>query len=157
MNLEFQLFEWQTKSNSPLNSIFQQMKFTETKLCTVQQTTSAWWQMEIEIEIWFNSFYIYCFRFNFNSYLNVLNGSKYKFSYCVRYVLFVFAVALTFQPEFAEPILNISVAVGRDATFTCHVRHLGGYRVSSFMFCCFLLFLIRFVFRFFGFFVVTKM
>ncbi|KAJ6637534.1 Lachesin [Pseudolycoriella hygida] len=37
---------------------------------------------------------------------------------------------LAFQPEFAEPIVNISVAVGRDATFTCHVRHLGGYRVG---------------------------
>lgn len=35
-----------------------------------------------------------------------------------------------FQPEFAEGIVNISVAIGRDATFTCHVRHLGGYRVS---------------------------
>lgn len=41
-----------------------------------------------------------------------------------------FAEALTFQPEFAEPIVNISVAIGRDATFTCHVRHLGGYRVN---------------------------
>lgn len=40
------------------------------------------------------------------------------------------AEALTFQPEFAEPIVNISVAIGRDATFTCHVRHLGGYRVK---------------------------
>ncbi|XP_059616919.1 lachesin [Phlebotomus argentipes] len=36
----------------------------------------------------------------------------------------------SFQPEFVEPIVNISVAVGRDATFTCHVRHLGGYRVG---------------------------
>ncbi|XP_039431683.1 lachesin [Culex pipiens pallens] len=36
----------------------------------------------------------------------------------------------TFQPDFAEPIINISVAIGRDATFTCHVRHLGGYRVG---------------------------
>lgn len=45
----------------------------------------------------------------------------------IRYV----AVVFTFQPEFAEPIVNISVAVGRDATFTCHVRHLGGYRVSK--------------------------
>ncbi|CAO1382178.1 unnamed protein product, partial [Diamesa tonsa] len=35
-----------------------------------------------------------------------------------------------FQPEFAEGIVNISVAIGRDATFTCHVRHLGGYRVG---------------------------
>uniref|UniRef100_A0A182FIH1 Ig-like domain-containing protein n=1 Tax=Anopheles albimanus TaxID=7167 RepID=A0A182FIH1_ANOAL len=33
-------------------------------------------------------------------------------------------------PDFSEPIVNISVAIGRDATFTCHVRHLGGYRVG---------------------------
>ncbi|XP_065081881.1 lachesin [Ochlerotatus camptorhynchus] len=36
----------------------------------------------------------------------------------------------TYQPDFAEPIINISVAIGRDATFTCHVRHLGGYRIG---------------------------
>ncbi|XP_073832192.1 dpr-interacting protein alpha [Musca autumnalis] len=35
-----------------------------------------------------------------------------------------------FQPEFVESISNVSVPVGRDATFTCHVRHLGGYRVG---------------------------
>ncbi|KAM8720423.1 hypothetical protein ACLKA7_006468 [Drosophila subpalustris] len=34
------------------------------------------------------------------------------------------------QPEFGESISNVSVAVGRDATFTCHVRHLGGFRVG---------------------------
>ncbi|XP_053950212.1 lachesin [Anastrepha ludens] len=38
--------------------------------------------------------------------------------------------SFTFQPEFVESISNVSVAVGRDATFTCHVRHLGGYRVG---------------------------
>lgn len=43
---------------------------------------------------------------------------------------YLFTEALTFQPEFAEPIVNISVAIGRDATFTCHVKHLGGYRVN---------------------------
>ncbi|XP_026471340.1 lachesin-like [Ctenocephalides felis] len=35
-----------------------------------------------------------------------------------------------FQPEFAEPIVNLTVAVGRDATFRCLVLHLGGYRVG---------------------------
>ncbi|KAL7030265.1 hypothetical protein ACKWTF_006596 [Chironomus riparius] len=49
-----------------------------------------------------------------------------------RIVLFavIFQKALMFQPEFADPIVNISVAIGRDATFTCHVKHLGGYRVG---------------------------
>ncbi len=49
----------------------------------------------------------------------------------VSHFLIYFPDVLAFQPEFAEPIVNISVAVGRDATFTCHVRHLGGYRVSK--------------------------
>ncbi|ODM99312.1 Lachesin [Orchesella cincta] len=35
-----------------------------------------------------------------------------------------------FQPEFAEPLENLTVAIGRDATFTCIVRGLGGYRVG---------------------------
>ncbi|GLV36678.1 Dpr-interacting protein alpha [Carabus blaptoides fortunei] len=35
-----------------------------------------------------------------------------------------------FQPEFAEPIVNLSIAIGRDATFRCLVHHLGGYRVG---------------------------
>ncbi|CAB3360598.1 Hypothetical predicted protein [Cloeon dipterum] len=39
-------------------------------------------------------------------------------------------VGVAFQPEFAEPILNLTVPLGRDATFTCVVRHLGGYRVG---------------------------
>lgn len=46
--------------------------------------------------------------------------------------MLILAEALTFQPEFAEPIVNISVAIGRDATFTCNVKHLGGYRVMYF-------------------------
>lgn len=40
------------------------------------------------------------------------------------------AAIIAFQPDFVEPVVNISVVSGRDATFTCHVRHLGGYRVS---------------------------
>ena len=39
---------------------------------------------------------------------------------------------MAYQPEFAEPIANLSVAVGRDATFQCMVLHLGGYRVCYF-------------------------
>lgn len=34
------------------------------------------------------------------------------------------------QPEFTDPIVNLTVAVGRDATFRCLVEHLGGYRVG---------------------------
>ncbi|XP_049817782.1 lachesin-like, partial [Aethina tumida] len=35
-----------------------------------------------------------------------------------------------FQPEFAEPLVNLSIPVGRDAIFRCNVHHLGGYRVG---------------------------
>ncbi|KAL7293233.1 hypothetical protein TKK_0013373 [Trichogramma kaykai] len=35
-----------------------------------------------------------------------------------------------FQPEFMKPLANITVPLGRDAVFTCHVEHLGGYRVG---------------------------
>ncbi|RLU23980.1 hypothetical protein DMN91_004188 [Ooceraea biroi] len=35
-----------------------------------------------------------------------------------------------FQPEFSGPIANLTITLGRDATFTCHVKHLGGYRVG---------------------------
>ncbi|KAK9723215.1 Immunoglobulin I-set domain [Popillia japonica] len=35
-----------------------------------------------------------------------------------------------FQPEFSEPIDNLTVPVARDATFRCFVHHLGGYRVG---------------------------
>ncbi|XP_046829335.1 lachesin-like isoform X1 [Vespa crabro] len=35
-----------------------------------------------------------------------------------------------YQPEFAGPITNLTIPLGRDATFTCLVKHLGGYRVG---------------------------
>ncbi|XP_060806479.1 lachesin [Amyelois transitella] len=39
-------------------------------------------------------------------------------------------VGEAFQPEFAEPITNLTVPLGRDATFKCLVQNLGGYRVG---------------------------
>ncbi|XP_014216864.1 lachesin-like [Copidosoma floridanum] len=35
-----------------------------------------------------------------------------------------------FQPEFTKPLSNLTVPLGRDAVFTCHVEHLGGYKVG---------------------------
>ncbi|XP_015181634.1 PREDICTED: lachesin-like isoform X2 [Polistes dominula] len=35
-----------------------------------------------------------------------------------------------YQPEFSGPIKNLTIPLGRDATFTCLVKHLGGYRVG---------------------------
>lgn len=34
-------------------------------------------------------------------------------------------------PEFGEPITNLTVPIGRDATFKCIVVNLGNYRVST--------------------------
>ncbi|XP_047985661.1 lachesin-like isoform X2 [Leguminivora glycinivorella] len=53
------------------------------------------------------------------------------------YLLAVFMLGLdsklagqAFQPEFVEPITNLTVAIGRNATFRCLVQNLGGYRVG---------------------------
>ncbi|XP_023290598.1 lachesin [Orussus abietinus] len=35
-----------------------------------------------------------------------------------------------FQPEFRQSIANLTVPLGRDATFTCHVDHLGQFKVG---------------------------
>ncbi|XP_021923333.1 lachesin-like [Zootermopsis nevadensis] len=39
-------------------------------------------------------------------------------------------VGVAYQPEFTEPIANLTVPLGRDATFRCMVQHLGGYRIG---------------------------
>ncbi|CAH2050269.1 unnamed protein product, partial [Iphiclides podalirius] len=53
------------------------------------------------------------------------------------YLLAIFCLRLdsklvgqAFQPEFAEPLSNLTVTLGRDATFRCLVQNLGGYRVG---------------------------
>lgn len=35
------------------------------------------------------------------------------------------------EPRFAQPIPNVTVAVGRDANLPCVVEHLGTYKVSK--------------------------
>ncbi|XP_057658404.1 lachesin-like isoform X1 [Diorhabda carinulata] len=50
------------------------------------------------------------------------------------YMLFIFQfydVVFAFEPDFLYPLENLTVAQGRDATFTCVVNNLGGYRVSG--------------------------
>ncbi|KAF4532667.1 hypothetical protein B566_EDAN002902 [Ephemera danica] len=39
--------------------------------------------------------------------------------------------ALGYEPDFIYPLENVTIAQGRDATFTCVVNNLGGYRVSG--------------------------
>lgn len=52
----------------------------------------------------------------------------------VLYITLVVVVANAvagFEPDFVYPLENVTVAKGRDATFTCVVNNLGGYRVSG--------------------------
>lgn len=43
----------------------------------------------------------------------------------------VSGIVFGFEPDFLYPLENVTVAQGRDATFTCVVNNLGGYRVSG--------------------------
>ena len=43
----------------------------------------------------------------------------------------IFLLVLGSEPEFLQPIMNQTVAIGRDAMFTCVVSNLKGYRVSK--------------------------
>ncbi|XP_063928698.1 lachesin isoform X2 [Zophobas morio] len=45
-------------------------------------------------------------------------------------LMFQFEGVSGFEPDFLYPLENITVAQGRDATFTCVVNNLGGYRVA---------------------------
>ncbi|XP_033342159.1 lachesin isoform X1 [Megalopta genalis] len=53
---------------------------------------------------------------------------------CQRALLFLFAVNVPIVtglgPDFVYPLENVTIPQGRDATFTCVVNNLGGYRVS---------------------------
>ncbi|XP_031843286.1 lachesin [Nomia melanderi] len=53
---------------------------------------------------------------------------------CHRALLFLFAVNVPIvtglEPDFEYPLENVTIPQGRDATFTCVVNNLGGYRVS---------------------------
>ncbi|XP_069185056.1 opioid-binding protein/cell adhesion molecule homolog isoform X3 [Procambarus clarkii] len=42
--------------------------------------------------------------------------------------ILLFYSVQSFEPQFLEPLQNVTVTEGREATFTCVVDHLGGYR-----------------------------
>lgn len=46
----------------------------------------------------------------------------------------LFPVCLSVPPKFIGELKNVTVTQGRDATFTCSVTHLGGYKVSPILF-----------------------
>ncbi|XP_014488800.1 PREDICTED: lachesin-like [Dinoponera quadriceps] len=53
---------------------------------------------------------------------------------CHRALVVLFAVNVPIvtglEPDFVYPLENVTIPQGRDATFTCVVNNLGGYRVS---------------------------
>lgn len=51
--------------------------------------------------------------------------------YCCLMAHVWFVAAMTDDPRFAEPIPNVTVALGRDASLPCVVENLGTYKVSD--------------------------
>ena len=66
--------------------------------------------------------YTYNKKVNFEKYPYILLFLAGKSSY---------AGMKTGKPEFVGTIPNQSVAIGRDAVFTCNVKSLGPYKVSA--------------------------
>ena len=61
---------------------------------------------------------------------------KYRFRKLPLHFIFLagkpsYAGMKTGKPEFVGTIPNQSVAIGRDAVFTCNVKSLGPYKVSE--------------------------
>lgn len=60
------------------------------------------------------------------------NIGEYICTYVICNNLYYFHVSVMMdEPRFAQPIPNVTVAVGRDANLPCVVEHLGTYKVSS--------------------------
>ena len=57
------------------------------------------------------------------------------FFMCLARAFFIYTFYSRFtvmmdEPRFAQPIPNVTVAVGRDANLPCVVEHLGSYKVG---------------------------
>jgi len=58
----------------------------------------------------------------------VLLFTSLNFEKALNYIFICFSV-LTDDPNFAEPIPNVTVSLGRDASLPCVVNNLGTYKV----------------------------
>lgn len=67
----------------------------------------------------------------FKSYYvsNITSKKKIKINKYIKY--FVFSVIID-DPEFTEPIVNVTVPAGRSVKLGCSVRNLGSYKVCYF-------------------------
>ncbi|XP_072402627.1 lachesin-like [Diabrotica undecimpunctata] len=62
-----------------------------------------------------------------------IQALRTTYPHLLFYMLLIFQfydVVSSFEPDFLYPLENLTVAQGRDATFTCVVNNLGGYRVA---------------------------
>ncbi|XP_069991780.1 lachesin isoform X2 [Penaeus vannamei] len=59
-----------------------------------------------------------------------LTGARTRLVAEVITALLLFGTVVSYEPDFVEPLENVTVTVGREAVFTCVVDHLGGYRVA---------------------------
>ncbi|XP_037874711.1 lachesin isoform X2 [Bombyx mori] len=57
-------------------------------------------------------------------------GPCKSFAISVIQIITIICQVLTEEPRFAEPIPNVTVALGRDASLPCVVEHLGTYKVA---------------------------
>ncbi|RVE41078.1 hypothetical protein evm_014271 [Chilo suppressalis] len=55
-------------------------------------------------------------------------GPCKSFAINVIQIITIICQVLTEEPRFAEPIPNVTVALGRDASLPCVVEHLGTYK-----------------------------
>ncbi|XP_060534761.1 lachesin isoform X2 [Cylas formicarius] len=60
----------------------------------------------------------------------MLNERRRGLALSVTYMLFIINQAMTDGPKFVEPIPNVTVALGRDASLPCVVENLGTYKVA---------------------------
>ncbi|XP_050676055.1 lachesin-like isoform X1 [Leptidea sinapis] len=57
-------------------------------------------------------------------------GPFRSFAISLIQIITIICQVLTEEPRFAEPIPNVTVALGRDASLPCVVEHLGTYKVA---------------------------
>ena len=79
--------------------------------------------------------YVQCiFQHDTHEYLFTLE----MFQSCCFFIFKIILIAcyialfsgLAFEPEFVEPIKNVTTAIGRQATLSCAVNHLGSNKAS---------------------------
>lgn len=78
------------------------------------------------------SLFIVIYLFEIAKRINYSNITSARARVCVNiyfYFYFYVTVLSLLEPEFAEPIPNVTIPVGRDVSLPCVVSNLGNYKV----------------------------